>query len=156
MNKRTLVFNDTEVNKKDFYTSKQAIPLNLVDVNDIIISRRIKNTNDTCKHFICYLSDDVISPLCVILPQMSGYVKCFENGGKNMSFKIEDEDVYLKYNEISNKIKDMLNTKFHSQPFYDDKYIKAKVKIVNSTINTLFSREKIPKERIHYVCISAI
>ena len=29
-----------------------------------------------------------------------------ENGGKNMSFKIEDDDIYLKYNEIWNKIKD--------------------------------------------------
>ena len=75
------MFNDIEVNKKDFYTSKQAIPLNLVDVNSIIISHRIKNNNDTCKYFIGYLSDDVISPLYVILPQMSGYVKYFENGG---------------------------------------------------------------------------
>ena len=50
----------------------------------------------------------------------------------------------------------MVNIKFHSQPIYDDKYIKAKVKIVNSIINTLFSGDKIPKERIHYVCISAI
>ena len=43
-----------------------------------------------------------------------------------MSFKIEDEDVYLKYNEIWNKIKSILNVKFHSQPIYDDKYIKTK------------------------------
>ena len=47
---------------------------------------------------------------------MSGYIKYFENGGKNMSFKIEDEDVYLKYSEIWNKIKSTLNVKLHSQP----------------------------------------
>ena len=87
---------------------------------------------------------------------MSGYIKYFENGGKNMSFKIEDEDVYLKYNEIWNKIKSILNVKFHSQPIYDDKYIKAKVKTFNKSINRLFSGDEIPKERIHYVCISAI
>ena len=73
-----------------------------------------------------------------------------------MSFKIESEDVYLKYSEIWNKIKSILNVKFHSQPIYDDKYIKTKVKTFNNTINTLFSRNKIPKEKIHYVCISAI
>ena len=50
----------------------------------------------------------------------------------------------------------MLNVKFHSQPIYDDKYIKTKVKTFNNTINTLFSGDEIPKERIHYVCISAI
>ena len=37
---------------------------------------------------------------------MSGYIKYFDNVGKNMSFKIEDESLYLKYTEIWNKIKD--------------------------------------------------
>ena len=52
---------------------------------------------------------------------MSGYIKYFGNGGKNMSFKIEDESVYFKYTEICNKIKNSLNVTFHSQPIYDDK-----------------------------------
>ena len=69
----------------------------------------------------------MIKPLCFILSQMNGYIKYFENGRKNMSFKIEDEDVYLKYNEIWNKIKIILNIKFDSEPIYDDKYIKTKV-----------------------------
>ena len=98
----------------------------------------------------------MIKPLCVILSQISGYIKYFENGGKNMPFKIEEESVYLKYAEIWNKIKSILNVKFHSQPIYDDKYIKTKVKTFNDTFNTLLSGDEIPKERIHYVCISAI
>ena len=73
-----------------------------------------------------------------------------------MSFKTEDDDVYLKYSEIWNKMESMLNIKFHSQPIYDDKYIKTKVKTFNNTINTHFSGDEIPKERIHYICISAI
>ena len=104
------MFNDIEVNKKDFYASKQAIPLNLLDVNNTVISQRVKQNNDTYKYFIGYLhDDDVIKSLYVTLPQVSGYIKYFENGGKNMSFKIEDEDVYLKYNEIWNKTKSILN-----------------------------------------------
>ena len=59
---------------------------------------------------------------------MSRYTKYFDNGGKNMSFKIEDESVHLKYTEIWNKIKRLLGTRFHSQPIYDDKCIKTKVK----------------------------
>ena len=47
---------------------------------------------------------------------MSEYIKYFDNGVKNMSFKIEDESVYLKHTEIWNKIKKSLNTRFHSQP----------------------------------------
>ena len=58
---------------------------------------------------------------------MSGYIKFFENGGKNMSFVIKDDDVLDKYYEIWNKIKNTLNIKFHSMPVYHDKYIKAKV-----------------------------
>ena len=73
---------------------------------------------------------------------MSGYIKYFENSSKNMSFKIEDEDVYL--------------CMFVCMYVYDDKYIKTKVKTFNNTINTLFSEDKISKERIHYVCISGI
>ena len=87
---------------------------------------------------------------------MSGYIKYLDNGGKNMSFKIEDESVYLKYTKIWNKIKNSLNSKFYSQPIYDDKYIKPKVKAFSSMINTLFSGNEIPKEINHYICISAI
>ena len=75
---------------------------------------------------------------------------------KNLSFKIEDEKVYLKYTEIWNKIKKSLNTRFHSQPIYNDKYIKTKIKTFSSMINTLFSENEIPKERNHYICIAAI
>ena len=54
------------------------------------------------------------------------------------------------------KIKMSLNTRFHSQPIYDDKYIRTKVKRFSSMINKLFSGNEIPKERNHYICITAI
>ena len=87
---------------------------------------------------------------------MSDYIKYFENGGKNISFKIGDEDVYIKYNQIRNKIKELLYVIFYSEPIYDDKYIKTKVKTFSSVINTLFTGDEIPKERVHYACIPAI
>ena len=87
---------------------------------------------------------------------MSGYKKYFDNGRKNMSFKFEDESVYLKYTEIWNKIKRSLNARFNSQPIYDDKYIKTKVKTFSSMINTFFSENEIPKERNHYICIQVV
>ena len=48
---------------------------------------------------------------------MNGYIKYFDCGGKNMSFKIEGESVYLKHTEIWNKTKGLLNAKFHCQLF---------------------------------------
>ena len=57
---------------------------------------------------------------------MIGYIKYFENGDKNMSFVIKDDDVLNKYNKIWNMIKNTLNIKFHSMPVYDKKNIKPK------------------------------
>ena len=31
---------------------------------------------------------------------MSGYIKYFDDVGKNMSFVTDDKEVYIKYNEI--------------------------------------------------------
>ena len=56
----------------------------------------------------------IAKPLCIILPQMSGYIKYFEKGGKNVL-----DDVLDKYNESWNKTKNTLNIKFHSMPVYD-------------------------------------
>ena len=75
---------------------------------------------------------------------------------EKMSFKIEDDNVVFRYNEIWNKIKKKLNIKFHSQPIYGEKYIKTKVKTFNNVINTVFSDNEIVKEKNHYTCIAAI
>ena len=87
---------------------------------------------------------------------MFGCIIYFDNDGKNMSFKIKDDTVLVKYNEIWKKIKNELDIKFHSKPAYDEKYIKAKVKTFNGVVNTVFSDNKIPKESIHYICITGI
>ena len=84
MNK-TIVFNDGEMNKKDFYDAKKAIPLGVVDINNIVVRNKVKNNNEASKYFISYLHNIAeISPLCIILPQMSGYMKYFKNGEKNV------------------------------------------------------------------------
>ena len=64
------------------------------------------------------------------------------------SFLIEDEDVYLKYTGIWNKIEKLLGVKLHSQPIYDDAYIKTKVKTFNGMVNTLFQAMKFQKKEI--------
>ena len=103
-----------------------------------------------------YLNNDVIQPLCVILPQMSGYIKYFEDGRKNMSFVTDDEEVYKKYNEIWEVVRKPLKVKFTINPIRDDKYIIAKLKIFNGTNRTTFTNNIIPIERNNYVCIAAI
>ena len=62
----------------------------------------------------------------------------------------------IKYNEIWNKIKKTLNTKFHSVPVYDEKYIKTKVREFNGVIKTNFLGGEVPKDGVHYTCIACI
>ena len=150
------MFNDVEMSKKEFYDANKSIPLNLVNINNIVVSNKVKNNNETSKYFIGYLNDiDDVSSLCIILPQMDGYIKYFENGGKNMSFKIEDDAVYIKYNQIWNKMKKLLGVKFYSEPIYEDKYIKTKVKTFSSVINTLFSGMKFQKKEFNILAFHA-
>ena len=80
----------------------------------------MKHNDGIFKYFVGWKKDDIVRPLCIILFQMSGYIKYFENSAKNMSFMIENDDALTKYNEIWNKIKEILNTKFHSNPLYDE------------------------------------
>ena len=103
--------------------------LDSVDLSKIIVSSRWKLNDTTYKYFCGYLNNDVIKPLCVVLLQMSGYIKYFDNNGKNMSFVTDDKDVYEKYNEIWNVVKRLLKLEFTASPIRHDKYILAKLKI---------------------------
>ena len=87
---------------------------------------------------------------------MSGYIKYFDNGGKNMSFVTDDKEVYEKYNEIWNVVKRLLKLKFAVSPVRDDKYILAKLKIFNKINRTTFTNNVMPIEKNHYICIPAI
>ena len=87
---------------------------------------------------------------------MNGYIKYFDNGGKNMSFVTDDEKVYDKYNEIWEVIRKLLKVKFTVNPVRDDRYLVAKLKIFNKVNKTTFTNDFIPFQRHHYNCIPVI
>ena len=97
MSSRKIKFGDKEVDKREFYSSKQAISLDSVDLSKIVVSNKWKINDTTYKYLCGYLNNDTIQPLCVILPQMYGYIKYFDDGGKNRSFVTDGEEVYKKY-----------------------------------------------------------
>ena len=82
--------------------------------------------------------DNIIRLQCIILPEVSWSYKIFWWWWKNMSFITEDDNVFLKYNEIWNKMQMTLNIKFHIQPIYNEKYIKTKVNTFSDAISTVF------------------
>ena len=153
---KTIKFEDKEINRKEFYSSKQAIPLDSADLDKMVVSNKWKINDTTYKYLCGYLNNDVIQPLCVILPQMNGYIKYFDDGGENMSFVTDDEKVYEKYNEIWEIVRKLLKLKFTVGPIRDDKYLIAKLKIFNGTNRTTFTNNGIPIERTSYNCIPAI
>ena len=134
MSSKEIKFGDKEVNKKEFYSSKQAILLDSVDLSKIVASNKYKINDTRYKYFCGYLHNDVIQPLCLILPQMSGYIKYFDDGGKNMSFVTNDKEVYEKYVEIWEVVRKILKRKFFVCPIRNDEYIIFKLKILKKKI----------------------
>ena len=86
---------------------------------------------------------------------MIGYVKHFDSN-KIMSFKFSDNKLIKKYKKIWEKVGNLLNIEFDSEPVYGDvdKYIKTKIKTYGDKVNTNFQGQKVPKENASYKCIS--
>ena len=149
-------FGDKDVNKKEFYSYKEAIPLDPVDLNKIVVSSKWKISDALYKYLCGYLNNDNIQQLCIILPQMNGYIKYFDNSVKNMSFVTDDKKVYENYNEIWEVIRKLLKVRFTVSPVRDDKYLAAKSKIFGKVNRTTFTNDIIPFERHNYNCIPVI
>ena len=73
-----------------------------------------------------------------------------------MSFFIKDDKVWEKYDKIWDAIKNKLGIKFHSEPVYEYRYLKAKVRVFNGVIKTNILGNDIPKENMHSTCIACI
>ena len=61
-----------------------------------------------------------------------------------------------KYSKIWDKIKKKVNIKFHRILVYDETYIKAKIREFDGKIKTNFLGDEVPKENMHYTCITCI
>ena len=156
MSSRKIKFGDKEVDKKKFYSSKQAISLDSIDLNKIVVSNKWKINNTTYKYLCGYLNNDTIQSLRIILPQMNGYIKYFDDGGKKMSFVTDDEEIDEKYNKLWEVVRKLLKVNFTVGPVRDDKYLVAKLKIFDRINRTTFTNNAIPIERNHYTWIPAI
>ena len=91
---------------------------------------------------------------------MTGYINEF-NENKNtitMSLRVNDEQLFKKYNKIWKKVEKLMRIDFESKPTYgyDDKYIKTKIKTYADIIITNFHNKKMPKEKVPCKCLSII
>ena len=131
MSGKSINFDDKKINKSNFHKNKKLFSFNDIDVNKMLVSKKESyGTKNSLKYFIEYNDGDVIRPLCIIIPQMIGYVKHFDSN-KTKSFKVSDNKLLKKYNKTLEKVGNLLNIEFDSEPVYGDvdKYIKTKIKI---------------------------
>ena len=116
MSEKTLKFNNIRLNKKEFHKSKEPIDLMSVNIDQIVVSDKFNHNNNGSRYFIGYQEGEIVKPLCIILPQMTGYIKYFEYRDMNISFLIKNDEVCEKDKQIWGLIKNKLGIKFHNSP----------------------------------------
>ena len=143
------------MNKSNFYKNKKLFKIEDTDIDNILVSKKESyGTKNSHKYFIGYKDDDVIRPLCIKLPRMIGYVKCFDSN-KTMSFKVSDDKLLKTYNRIWERVSSLMNIGFDSEPVYDDndKYIKTKIKLYRDKVNTNFQGKKKYQKKMHHISV---
>ena len=103
MSGNSIKFDDKKIQKSDFYKNKKIFNINDIDINNILVSKKEKyGKYDSFQHFIGYNDNNVIKPLYLELPQITGYINKFnENKNKNkntitVSLKVKDKKLFKK------------------------------------------------------------
>ena len=130
MSEKNINFEDKKIKKSVFYKNKKVFKVDEIHVDKILVSKKESyGTNKSIKYFIVY-NDGAIRPLCIKLPQMIGYVKYFDSS-KTLLFKVTDKNLSKNYTKIWEKVSNLIDIKFDSEPVYgdNDKYKKTNTDI---------------------------
>ena len=119
-----------------------------INVDQIVVSDKIKHSDEDFKYFIGYQESEIVRPLCIILPQLSGYIKCLSWLKMIMC--------WTNTIKFGTRLQKKLNIKFHSMPIYDETYTKVKVREFDGKIKTNLLGGGVPKENMHYTCIACV
>ena len=130
MSGKNINFNDKKIKKSFFYKNKAINNIEYINVNNILVSKKEPYGNkNSFKYFVGYNDNDIIRPLCIRLPQMTGYARKFDENA-TMSFIVKDKKLLKKYTKIWETTEGLMKINFESKPVYgeDVKYIKTKIK----------------------------
>ena len=130
--------NNKKVRKSNFYKNKNIYNIEDIDPNNILVSKKESYINkNSYKYFIGYNDNDIISPICTKLPDITGYVREFDENAA-MSFVLKDKELLKNYIRIWEKIEKLIKINSESMPIYsdDDKYLKTKIKIYAGAVTT--------------------
>ena len=111
MNEKALIFVKQCINKSAFLKHKY-----LIDIDKVVISSKNSyGKKGIFKYFIEYITN-YIKSLYIKLHKMNGYVKYFDSNNKYMIFLVHDEELLKKTNEIWDKISNLLQKRFDTEP----------------------------------------
>ena len=156
MSEQNINFHERKIRKSTFYKNKNIYSIDDIGVNDILVSKKESyGTKRSFKYLIGYNDNDIIRPLCVKLPQMTGYVRKFDENAA-VSFIVKNKQLFKKYTKIWETIEKLMKINFESKPVYgeDVKYIKTKIKMYAGSLITNFHNKKMPKEKAPCKCLS--
>ena len=161
MSEKTINFGDKEINKKDFYKNKKQFNIKDIDTNKILISKPVSYSKNNMKKYIIGYKDNTIISLQLFLPKMTGYLNIFEDGTRKMSFPTDNNEFLERYTKIWEKISDLIDKKFDSDPVYNHKYINTKIRSYNNDSITNFhnidnKNNKLPEKNKACKCMSLI
>ena len=120
MRRKTINFDDKKFRKSDFYKNKKINIIDDIDVNKILVSKKeLYGNKNSLKPFIGYNDNDIIRPMCIRLPQMTGYARKFD-GNATMFFRVNNKQLLKNYNKIWENVEKLLKIDFESKPVYGD------------------------------------
>ena len=130
MSGKNIIFDGKKISNINFCKNEKPFIKDENDADEVLASKKVPDGRKSAfKHFMRYNNNDVIRPPCIKLPQMIGYVKCFDSN-KTMSFKAINNRLLKKYTKIRKIVSSLINIKLDNEPVYgdNDKYIKTKIK----------------------------
>ena len=95
MSEKNINFDDRKIKRSSFYKNKKINNIEDTDVNNIVSKKESYGTKNSYKYFIGYNDNDNIRPLCIRLPQMTGYARKF-NENATISFIVKDKKLLKK------------------------------------------------------------
>ena len=112
MSGKNINFDDKKIKKNDFYKNEKVFLIDDIDFNKILVSKKERyGMKKLLKYFIEYNDNNVIRPLCVRLPQMTGYARKFDKNA-TMSFRANNKQILKNYNTIWVKVEKLMRIDF--------------------------------------------
>ena len=93
MDQKIIKFDYTEIQEYKFHQYKSLISINVIDINEIVVSNKFPFGKQDFKYFIGYKDNKEIRPICIFFPEM-GIYKRYSDKTKYMCFVIKDENFF--------------------------------------------------------------